>query len=185
MCALPRRRPPSLFPLRSPPGAPPPTLSPPPQALPSPGCRGKEGAEKPKGWSQGVSPQSPCHPALRRGSGAHETPQRTPAADAVAAAAAVAAAGRVAVAALPSGPRGEEQPPGLRAATSPTPLRLIESLPSTPGPPRDPEQKQGRKLCSPAVRGARLGSGARQLCSSLALLGASGSAAGAAHELPT
>lgn len=139
MCALPRRLPPSLFPLRRPPGAPPPTLSPPPQALPSPGCRGKEGAEKPKGWSQGVSPQSPCHPALRHGSGTHETPQRTPAADAVAAAAAVAAAGRVAVAALPSGPRGEEQPPGLRAATSPTPLRLIESLPSTPGPPRDPE----------------------------------------------
>lgn len=37
----------------------------------------------------------------------------------------------------------------------------------------------------PAVRGARLGSGARQLCSSLALPGAPGSAAGAAHELPT
>lgn len=34
-------------------------------------------------------------------------------------------------------------------------------------------------------RGARLGSGARQLCSNLALPGAPGSAAGTAHELPT
>lgn len=142
------------FPLRSPRPAPPPTLSPPPQALQSPGCRWKEGAEKPEGWSQGVSPRAPCHPALRRGRRAHGTPQQTPAADAVAAAAAVATAGQAAVAAQPSGPGGEEQPPRLRAATRRKLLPLPGSLTSTPGPPRGREQKQARKRGSPAVRAA-------------------------------
>lgn len=99
--------------------------------------------------SQGESPQSPCHPALRRGRRAHGTPQRVPAADAVAAAAAVVAAERAAVPAQPSDP-GEEQPLGLGAATRCMPLP--GSLASTPGPPRGLGQKQGRKRGSPLVR---------------------------------
>lgn len=76
-----------------------------------------------------MSPQSPCHPALRRR--AHGTPQRAPVADAAAAAAAVAATGRAAVAARSWDPGKEGQPLGLRAATRRT--QLPGCLASTPG----------------------------------------------------
>lgn len=141
VCALPRRRPPSLFPSAAPTRAHPlqPCL-PRPRPCQARAAEGKSAPGSRRDGSQGVSPQSPCHPALRRGRGAHGTPQRTPAADAAAAAAAVAAAGRAAVAAQPSGPGGEGQPPGLRAATrrTPLPLPLPGSLASTPWPPRGP-----------------------------------------------
>lgn len=155
------------FPLRSPhSGAPPRSLSPPPQALPSRGCRGKEGAGKREGCKSRSEPAVTMPPALRRR--AHGTPQRAPVADAAAAAAAVAAAGRAAVAGRqwPGSPgiRGRGAAAGTPRSHSPHAAARVSRQHS--GPPRGPGQKPGRKRGSPTggARGSRLGYGARQLC---------------------
>lgn len=163
-------------------------LSRPPQALPKLGLlrreRGRPGSGRDA--SQGVSPQSPCHTALRRR--AHGTPQRAPAADVAAAAADVAAAGRAGGRAVAARSRD----PGRRGAATGTARSHSPHAAARGASPalraaagvQGPKPGERARLTGGA-RGSRLGGGARELGSSLALREAPGSAAGAARELPT
>lgn len=147
------------FPLRSPP----PGRTPSNPVFPRPRprqARAAEGTRAPgsgRDGSQGVSPQSRCHPAdpAARVQGAPDSATSSPCrCGGSCCSCGCREAGGSGRAAPGAGRRGAAA--GLRAATrrTPLPLPLPGSLASTPGPPWGPGQKQGRKRGSPAMRAA-------------------------------
>lgn len=137
------------FPLRSPhSGAPPPSLSPPPQALPSRGCRGKEGAGKQEGC------KSRSEPAVTMPPGPAAPGARDSAAGArcrcggSCCSCGCGGAGGSGRAVLGSGERGAAA--GTPRSHSPHAAARLSRQHS--GPPRGPGQKPGRKRGSPGVR---------------------------------
>lgn len=190
MCALPCRRPSLLFPSAAPPGRTPSNRSPPPQALPSPGSRRKEGARKQEGCKSRSELPVAVPPSLAaRAQGARDS-----AADArcrcggSCCSCGCGWAGGSGRAALGAGRRGaaagatrSHSPHGAAAATASARVCRQHSW-AVPGS-RAKARKKAR--LTSGARGDRLRSSARQLCSSPALRRAPGSAAGAAHELPT
>lgn len=156
MCALPRRRPPSLLPRSPDPGAPPPALSPPPQALPSPGCRGKEDAGKQEGWKSGSEPADavPPGPAARAQGARGSAAEACCRCGGSCCSCGCGWAGDSGCRAPGAGRRGTAA--GATRGHSPhaAALPLPGSLASKPAPPRNPGQRRGRKRGSPAVRAA-------------------------------
>lgn len=156
MCALPRRRPPSLFPSAAPTRAHPLQSRLPPQALPNPGCRGKESAGKQEGWKSRSEPAVAVPPGRPCGSSAGRTGLGNPRPLQM----------RWQLLQLwlrrggrpgPRSPRGRQERSSRRGCAQPLVARRLPlpgSLAGTPGPPRGPGQKQGRKRGSPAVRAA-------------------------------
>lgn len=184
VCALPRRRPPSLFPSAAPTPAQPLQSCLPAQALPSPWLRRERGRRE-----AGVM-ESRSEPAVTvpPGPAARAQGARDSAADArcrcVAAAAAVAAAERAdgsSRADLGGREERSSRPGYLPHAAAAAQVSRQHSRAA-----QESRAKARKKAgLTGGARGALLGSGTRQLCSSLALPGAPRSAAGAAHELPT
>lgn len=176
------------FPLRSPrPGAPPPTPSPPPQALPNPGCRGKESAGKQEGWKSrsepavAVPPGRPCDASAGRPGLGNGRPLQM----------------RWQLLQLwlrrggrpgPRSPRGRQERSSRRGCAQPLVARrcrcpgLSPALPGRPGVQgKSKEKSEAHRRCAPRSPWHRRPAALLRL----AFPGAPGSAAGAAHELPT
>lgn len=178
------------FPLRSPhPDAPPPTLCLPPRPCQTRAAGGKRAPGSKRDGSQGVSPQSPCHPA-GPAAGARDAPDSATGArcrcGGSCCSCGCGGAGGSGRAAPGAGKRGAAagaaRSHSSHAAAAAAARVSRQHSRAAPGS-RAKARKKAR--LTGGARRARSGTGARRLCSSLAFPGAPGSAAGAAHELPT